>query len=57
MFKKGRNLIEYARQVIDLYEDHNCSKETVAFYVMELELDMALTKIELALRKMKDDIK
>jgi hypothetical protein len=55
-FKRDRTLIEYARHVIDLYEDHDRSKDDTNFHILELELDMALSRIELEFmrRKMED---
>jgi hypothetical protein len=53
--KKDRTLIEYARHVIDLYEDHDRSKDDTHFHILELELDMALSRIELEFMKRKVD--
>ena len=55
-YKRDRILVEYARAVINKYEDH-MRRGDVNIQPLELELDIALTKLDLFLIKQEIEAK
>jgi hypothetical protein len=56
MYKKDKILSDYAREVINRYDDHDRGKDSYKIDILELKLDMILTELDLYLYQQKHNL-